>query len=122
MPLSLAPRPAVGVPDSTVLELPLIVAVRYAFHPDELYFLEPGQHLALGLVDQRRSRHARSGFSSRKPEVTPIIACGTLARGRRELAQLRRGTGGTNATSREHSGGSPGSPIRWLIAVSRFAA
>ena len=57
-----APYPwrAVLLLDAAVVALLLAVARRYGWHRDELYFLEAGQHLAWGYIDQ--------------PPFTPFIA------------------------------------------------
>lgn len=55
----LARRPVFVVAATLVLLL-LLTADRYGFHRDELYFLEAGQHLAFGYVDQ--------------PPLVPVLA------------------------------------------------
>src|SRR6188768_4168479 len=57
-----APFPwrAVLLLDAAVVALLLLVANRYGWHRDELYFLEAGHHLAWGYVDQ--------------PPFTPLVA------------------------------------------------
>ena len=63
-PAGEAPSPypwrAVLLLDAGVVSLLLLVARRYGWHRDELYFLEAGKHLAWGYIDQ--------------PPFTPFIA------------------------------------------------
>ena len=54
------PWRAVLLLDAAVVALLLLVAQRYGWHRDELYFLEAGKHLAWGYVDQ--------------PPFTPFVA------------------------------------------------
>jgi 4-amino-4-deoxy-L-arabinose transferase-like glycosyltransferase len=69
-----------------VLALLLIVANRYGFHRDELYFLEAGQHLALGYVDQppltpalARLQTTLFGSSPWSVRVIPAMTVGVVA-------------------------------------------
>ncbi len=64
----------------------LLVANRYGFHRDELYFLEAGQHLAFGFVDQppfvpalARVQSALLGASPWALRVVPALATGATA-------------------------------------------
>jgi len=54
------PWRAVLLLDAAVVALLLLVAQRYGWHRDELYFLEAGKHLAWGYIDQ--------------PPFTPFVA------------------------------------------------
>ncbi|WP_068396498.1 ArnT family glycosyltransferase [Kribbia dieselivorans] len=54
------PTLAVAVVAAATAALLVVVAPRYGWHRDEMYFLEAGQHLAWGYVDQ--------------PPLTPFIA------------------------------------------------
>lgn len=54
------PTLAVGVVAAATAALLILVAPRYGWHRDEMYFLEAGRHLAWGYVDQ--------------PPLTPFIA------------------------------------------------
>jgi 4-amino-4-deoxy-L-arabinose transferase-like glycosyltransferase len=59
-PVAPYPWRAVLFVDAGVIALLIAVAPRYGWHRDELYFLEAGQHLAWGYIDQ--------------PPFTPFIA------------------------------------------------
>jgi 4-amino-4-deoxy-L-arabinose transferase-like glycosyltransferase len=68
------------------LTLLLVVANRYGFHRDELYFLEAGQHLAFGFVDQpplvpalARLQTAVFGSSPWSVRVIPAMTVGMVA-------------------------------------------
>lgn len=52
--------------DSTVLTLAWLVAVRYGFHRDELYFLEPTT--TWRSTSTNRYRYVRSGSSDGSPK------------------------------------------------------
>ena len=80
----------------------LVVSNRYGFHRDELYFLEAGQHLAFGYVDQpplvpvlARLQSALFGASPWALRVVPALVTGVigLLAGAlaRELGGSRRG-------------------------------
>lgn len=69
-----------------VVTLLLVVADRYGFHRDELYFLEAGRHLALGYVDQppltpalARLQVALFGSSPWSVRVIPALTIGVVA-------------------------------------------
>jgi hypothetical protein len=55
-----APRLAIGIIAAASFGLEMAVSARYGYHRDELYFLQAGQHPALGYVDQ--------------PALTPLAA------------------------------------------------
>jgi hypothetical protein len=81
----LAWRPVLAVAVGAVTLL-LVVANRYGFHRDELYFLEAGQHLALGYVDQppltpalARLQMAIFGSSPWSVRVVPAVTVGVVA-------------------------------------------
>jgi 4-amino-4-deoxy-L-arabinose transferase-like glycosyltransferase len=81
----LAWRPVLAVALG-VLALLLVVADRYGFHRDELYFLEAGRHLALGYVDQpplapalARLQLALFGSSPWSVRVLPAVTVGAVA-------------------------------------------
>jgi 4-amino-4-deoxy-L-arabinose transferase-like glycosyltransferase len=81
----LAWRPVLAVALG-VLTLLLVVANRYGFHRDELYFLEAGQHLAFGYVDQppltpalARLQMALFGSSPWSVRVVPAATVGVVA-------------------------------------------
>lgn len=64
----------------------LVVAGRYGFHRDELYFIEAGQHLAFGYVDQpplapalARAQTALLGVAPWAVRVVPALATGVTA-------------------------------------------
>jgi 4-amino-4-deoxy-L-arabinose transferase-like glycosyltransferase len=82
---ALAWRP-VSVVALVVMTLLLVVANRYGFHRDELYFLEAGQHLALGYVDQppltpalARLQMALFGSSPWSVRAIPAVTIGVVA-------------------------------------------
>lgn len=89
--MNLAPRTALALrPVSAValgaMAVLLVVANRYGFHRDELYFLEAGQHLALGYVDQppmtpalARLQVALFGSSPWSVRVVPAVTVGVVA-------------------------------------------
>jgi hypothetical protein len=52
--------PAIGVIAAAAFGIEMAVSARYGYHRDELYFLQAGQHLAPGYVDQ--------------PALTPLAA------------------------------------------------
>jgi hypothetical protein len=69
-----------------VVALLWVVADRYGFHRDELYFIEAGQHLAFGYVDQppltpalARVQTASFGTEPRAVRVVPALASGVIA-------------------------------------------
>src|SRR5207244_3606017 len=55
-----APWLAIGVIAAAAFGIEMAVSARYGYHRDELYFLQAGQHPALGYVDQ--------------PALTPLAA------------------------------------------------
>ena len=54
------PWPAIGIIAAAAFGIEMAVSARYGYHRDELYFLQAGQHPALGYVDQ--------------PALTPLAA------------------------------------------------
>jgi len=54
------PWPAIGIIAAVAFGIEMAVSARYGYHRDELYFLQAGQHPALGYVDQ--------------PALTPLTA------------------------------------------------
>lgn len=81
----LAWRPLLMVAFAFVV-VQLVVANRYGFHRDELYFLEAGRHLALGYVDQpplvpllARVQSALFGVSPWSLRVVPMLVGASTA-------------------------------------------
>ena len=70
-----APWLGIGVIAAAAFGLEMAVSARYGYHRDELYFLQAGQHPALGYVDQ--------------PALTPLAARAMAALTGNTLAGLR---------------------------------
>jgi hypothetical protein len=70
-----APWLVIGVIAAVAFGLEMAVGVRYGYHRDELYFLQAGQHPALGYVDQ--------------PALTPLAARAMAALTGNSLIGLR---------------------------------
>ena len=69
------PWPAIGIIAAAAFGIEMAVSARYGYHRDELYFLQAGQHPALGYVDQ--------------PALTPLAARAMAALTGNTLAGLR---------------------------------
>jgi hypothetical protein len=69
------PWPAIAIIAAAAFGLEMAVSARYGYHRDELYFLQAGQHLAPGYVDQ--------------PALTPLAARAMAALTGNTLAGLR---------------------------------
>jgi len=69
------PWPAIGIIAAAAFGIEMAVSARYGYHRDELYFLQAGQHPALGYVDQ--------------PALTPLTARAMAALTGNTLAGLR---------------------------------
>ena len=70
-----APRLWIAVIAAAAFGIEMAVSARYGYHRDELYFLQAGQHPALGYVDQ--------------PALTPLAARAMAAATANTLAGLR---------------------------------
>jgi hypothetical protein len=69
------PWPAIALIAAAAFGIEMAVSARYGYHRDELYFLQAGQHPALGYVDQ--------------PALTPLAARAMAALTGNTLAGLR---------------------------------